>query len=483
MTFAHASRVPDPRRWAALVILLAGGFLPPLDFNVVNLALPSIAHELHASSAELEFVMTAYTCTYAVLLITGSRLGDRFGRRRVFVIGVALFTVASLLCGIAPTAPVLIAGRALQAAGASLLAPQVIASIRDTFPAREQPIAISLYGAAFGLAFVAGQVFGGLVIQMQIFGLSWQPVFLINVPLGLAVVAGAMTAVRDTRKSDAAPLDLTGVLLGSATLLSLIYPLVAGRGAGWPSWMCLMLALSVPLGFAFCWWQARLARLGGTPLVDLSLMRTPSMALGIPVALCFYTTSTVFFVIPAYLQSGLHFGPFECALRMLPLCLAYLVLSIFSTRIGPALGAPGLVVGLSLLIAGMAGVVLFASRPLLAGFFSGQLLIGAGFGLLMPSIVGTLVRGVDPRHAGLASGIVLSSLQVGAALGVALFAGLFFSALPSPASEASYVHALRLALGLNMVPLMIATGLAVRLVGLTRSAGGSIASKPVEARA
>jgi EmrB/QacA subfamily drug resistance transporter len=483
MSDLGTAQLADPRRWAALSVLLAGGFLPPLDFNVVNLALPAIAHDLHASGGQLELVMTAYTCTYAVLLITGGRLGDRFGRRLLFVTGVALFTGASLLCGLATSAALLIGGRALQAAGASLLAPQVIASIRDLFPTREQPVAISLYGAAFGLAFVAGQVFGGFVIGLHLLGLTWQPVFLINVPLGVAVLIGAATLVRNTRQSNPAPLDLIGVLIGSATLFSLVYPLVSGGEAGWPAWECALLGMSVLLAGAFYFWEAHVARLGGAPLVDFSLMRAPSMVFGVPVALLFYTTSAIFLVIPEYLQSGLHFDAFQSALRMLPLCLAYFAVSMLSTRMSSALGAAGLMFGLIVLVAGMAGVITCARAPLAIGFYIGQVLIGSGFGLLMPSIVGTLVRGLDPRHAGLASGVLLSSLQIGAALGVALFAGVYFAALHGATGQSVHVHALRLALTLNTTPLLLAIGLSARLVRLDKSRRDAVPAGAAEARA
>src|SRR5882757_1304625 len=188
---------PDPRRWAALAVLLVGALLPPLDFSIVNLALPSIQADLGASSSEVEFIISAYAATYAVFLITGGRLGDLFGRKRMFMLGVTGFTITSLLCGIAWSPSVLIAGRILQGLTATAMAPQVLASIRVLFPAAEQGRALGLYGASFGLANICGQVLGGVLVSAHPFGFAWQAIFLINLPIGLAAFIGGLTFLTD----------------------------------------------------------------------------------------------------------------------------------------------------------------------------------------------------------------------------------------------------------------------------------------------
>lgn len=219
----------DPRRWLALPVLLTGAFLPILDFNVVNLALPAIRHDLNATPAEIEFVISAYAATYAVFLITGGRLGDLYGRKRLFVTGVAGFTLASLLCGLAPSASTLIAGRILQGLTATLMAPQVLASIRVLFPPAEQARALALYGATFGFANVTGQLLGGALVSLRPFGLGWQAIFLINLPIGLVALAGGLAFLRDSRAGQTTRLDFGGVLLLSISLALLIVPLVQGR--------------------------------------------------------------------------------------------------------------------------------------------------------------------------------------------------------------------------------------------------------------
>ncbi|MFN5277179.1 MFS transporter, partial [Bradyrhizobium sp.] len=189
----------DPRRWLALPVLLTGAFLPILDFNVVNLALPAIRDDLGATSSEVQFVISAYAATYAVFLITGGRLGDLLGRRRMFLTGVAGFTVASVLCGIAWSPTVLVAGRILQGLTATVMAPQVLASIRVLFPAAEQGRALGFYGATFGLANICGQVLGGVLVSAHPFGLAWQAIFLINVPIGLIAFIGGLLYLADSR--------------------------------------------------------------------------------------------------------------------------------------------------------------------------------------------------------------------------------------------------------------------------------------------
>jgi MFS family permease len=231
----------DPRRWLALPVLLTGAFLPILDFNVVNLALPAIRQDLGASSSEVQFVISAYAATYAVFLITGGRLGDLFGRRRLFLLGVAGFTMASVLCGIAWSPAVLVVARILQGLTATAMAPQVLASIRVLFPAAEQGRALGFYGATFGLANVCGQVLGGVLVSSHPFGLAWQAIFLINVPIGLAAFIGGVLFLRDSRAPKAQRLDVGGVALLSLTLGLLVYPLVEGRESGWPVWTVAML--------------------------------------------------------------------------------------------------------------------------------------------------------------------------------------------------------------------------------------------------
>jgi MFS family permease len=458
----EAAELPR-RRWFALFTLLLGAFLPVLDFNVVYLALPSIQADLHASPSEIEFILNAYATTYGVLQITGGRLGDRFGRKRMFIAGLLGFTIASLLCAAAWTPEILIGGRILQAATASWMAPQVIASIRHLFSPAEQRIALAFYASTFGLAFVTGQLVGGFVVQMKLFGLTWQPIFLLNVPIGLAAAIGALRVMKEERHSHTTRLDVGGVLLCSAALFSLIYPLTAGREAGWPPWMFLQLA-AFPIIFGlFVAYELRQECRGRAPLIQFGLLRRPTMALGVPIAICFYSTSGLFLTISVYLQEGLKLSPAQAGMSILPLSVAYFVMSLFSAAIGRRLGSYALPAGLLLKLMGLLVVAAAAEAQSLAELKTGLALIGCGYGMIMPTLIGTVVQGVDTHHAGLAAGVVTSSLQIGFSLGVAIVGGIFFGVLGGDLSAAAYAHAFSIAVLSNAVLIAIAGVLALTL--------------------
>jgi EmrB/QacA subfamily drug resistance transporter len=354
----------DPRRWMALPVLLAGAFLPILDFNVVNLALPAIRQHLGASSSEVQFVISAYAATYAVFLITGGRLGDLFGRRRMFMLGIAGFTLASVLCGIAWSPPILIAGRILQGLTATVMAPQVLASIRVLFPAAEQARALALYGATFGLANICGQLLGGVLVSTRPFGLAWQAIFLINVPIGLAALFGSLLVLRESRAPQAQKLDLGGVVLLSLTLALLVYPLVEGREAGWPAWMVAMLVACPVALVTFVRFEAELSARGGDPLVTLSLFRSRGFAAGLGMALAFYMLSSFYLTFAVYLQSGLHRSPMEAGIATLPFAVGYFVSSLVSSGVMQRLGVRALTLGFALQILGFGTVMLAVGQVL-----------------------------------------------------------------------------------------------------------------------
>jgi EmrB/QacA subfamily drug resistance transporter len=453
----------DPRRWLALPVLLTGAFLPVLDFNVVNLALPAIRQALAATSSDVEFVISAYAATYAVFLVTGGRLGDRFGRKRMFVLGVAGFTVASALCGLAWRPDILIAARIAQGAAATLMAPQVLASIRVLFPPAEHGTAFALYGATFGLGNIVGQVLGGLLVSMRPFGLSWQAIFLINVPIGLAAIAGALVFLRDSRAEQAHKLDIGGVVLLSATLGLLVYPLVQGRETGWPAWILAMLALSPLALAAFVRVEKRVVAQGGMPLVDFSLFRNRRFATGVAMAFFFYMLSAFYLSFSIYLQAGQHLSARAAGLRMLPYAVGYFLTSLVSAGIMRRMGPRTLTLGFLFQVLGFGAVILSVLGLIAGGLWIALLVVGLGFGLVMPSLIKAVIGGIDPHHAGLASGIVMSTFQISAALGVAIIGGIFFAVLGSGRSPADYTHAFAVALGCNVVLLAVAAALSLRL--------------------
>lgn len=453
----------DPRRWQALAVLLTGAFLPIIDFNVVNLALPAIRDDLGANSSEVQFVISAYAATYAVFLITGGRLGDLYGRQRMFTLGVAGFTLASVLCGTAWSPSVLIAGRILQGLTATVMAPQVLASIRVLFHGAEQGRALAYYGATFGLANICGQILGGVLVSAHPFGLAWQAIFLINVPIGLAALIGSVAVLRDTRAEHAQKLDIGGVVLLSLTLGLLVYPLVEGRETGWPTWMIAMLVVCPAALALFVRFEARLGARGGDPLVTLSLFRNRGFAAGLVMALAFYMLSSFYLTFAVYQQNGLNRSPLEAGLAVLPFAVGFFASSLVSAPVMQRLGTRTLTLGFVLQVLGF-GTVMLAVSLRLADFLGiGLAVAGIGFGTVMPSVIKAVIGGVDQRHAGLASGIVISTFQIGASLGVAVIGGIFYAALGDGRTLDAYAHAFTLALGCNVALLILAALLSLWL--------------------
>lgn len=453
----------DPRRWLALPILLTGAFLPILDFNVVNLALPAIRQDLDATSSELQFVISAYAATYAVFLITGGRLGDVFGRRRMFLLGVAGFTVASILCGIAWSPGILIAGRILQGLTATVMAPQVLASIRVLFPSAEQGLALGLYGATFGLANICGQLLGGALVYTRPFGLAWQAIFLVNVPIGVIAFVGGVIFLRDSRAPQAQKLDVGGVILLSLTLALLVYPLIEGREAGWPTWIVTMLLASPLALMAFVRFEARLSARGGDPLIALHLLRNSVFVIGLVMALAFYMLSSFYLTFAVYLQSGLGMSPLSAGLATLPFAVGFFASSLASSYVMTKLGVRTLTLGFVLQVLGFGAVMLSVSKVIPLNLEIGLIVGGLGFGLVMPSVIKAVISSIDQRHAGLASGMMISTFQIGAALGVAIIGGIFYSAIGTRQDLDAYADAFALALGCNIALLALGAVLSLWL--------------------
>ncbi len=266
---------------AGLTVILVGVLLPMIDFFIVNVALPTIDTDLRASQPLLELVVSGYATAYALLLVLGGRLGDSLGRKRLFLAGMAAFTVTSLACGLAPTASFLVVGRVAQGASAAMMVPQVLATIQAATTGERRTRALARYGAAGGLAAVLGQVLGGLLVSANIDGLGWRPIFLVNVPIGLAGLVLAKRFVPDTRHGAPAPIDGPGTILLGVTLLAMLVPLTEGRSLRWPAWTIALLVLAPVAAAAFAAVERRAERSGRSPLVPPSLLRHPSMRRGL----------------------------------------------------------------------------------------------------------------------------------------------------------------------------------------------------------
>lgn len=255
----------DPRRWIAFAVVLAAGFMDLLDVTIVNVAVPSIQRDLNAAYSQIEWIIAAYVLSFAAVLITGGRLGDIYGRKRLFLLGMAGFTLASLACGLATSPGLLIGSRFVQGAMAGLMVPQILAIIRVTFPKHERAKAIAVYSGVGGSASAVGLSLGGLLVQGNLFGLEWRPIFLVNVPVGIFALAAAAVVMRDSRAPHAPRLDIVGMVLSVSAILLLIYPLTEGRRLDWPAWTFVMIGAAAAVFAAFLVYERWRARTIGSP--------------------------------------------------------------------------------------------------------------------------------------------------------------------------------------------------------------------------
>jgi EmrB/QacA subfamily drug resistance transporter len=427
----------DPRRWMALVCVLTAAFMVLLDISIVNVAIPSIQSNLHASFGEVQLVLAGYALAYAVLLITGGRLGDIFGRKRMFMLGMAGFVVASALCGLAQNPTMLVSSRVLQGLMAALMYPQVLSVIQVLFPPQERGKAFGIFGAIIGLATVTGPLAGGLIIRDDITGSSWRWIFLVNLPIGIASLVAAARVLPESRSPQATHLDLTGVAIVTTGLGLLVFPLVEGRDLGWPAWSFVLLAIS-PIALALFVTYERRIQSGGSPLVLLSLFGNRSFRVGwLMSGLFFAGIPSFFFVFSLMLQIGLGFSALHAGLTTIPFSVASAIASTMSVRLAPKLGRNILALGTGLLIIGMLGLVLAIATQGESinswELFPPLFVSGLGLGTVIAPLLNIILGGVTGREAGSASGLITTIQQVGGAIGVAVIGVIFFGLLGSRA--------------------------------------------------
>ncbi|QLI99907.1 MFS transporter [Streptomyces sp. NEAU-sy36] len=425
-------QLPDPKRWLALGMLLLATFMGMLDVFIVNVAAPSIQSSLGASFGQIQFVVAGYVLAYAVGLVTGGRIGDALGRRRVFLIGLIAFGATSLLCAVAPSAAALIAFRVVQGLAAALMLPQVLAILQVVFPAEERAKALGLYGATIGLGSIAGQIVGGALIKLDLAGWDWRSVFLVNVPVTVIAALGAAASVREVRGSSRARIDYLGVLLLAAALLLLLWPLVVGADNGWPAWGWGALAGAVVCFALFMLWERRIARVSdaGHALLPPRLFGHPGFAKGLPTALVFYSGNAGLFLILSYfLQDGLKLSPLASGVVFLPLGAAFALASLQGKKLVARWGSAVLVLAAVVMAAGLVLVRLpvgsGSAAHQAALVTPGLLLCGLGQGLIAPSLIGLVLGGVAQEDAGAASGGLLTATQIANALGYTVVGGIF----------------------------------------------------------
>ena len=422
----------QPLTAAGLTVILVGVLLPMIDFFIVNVALPTIDRDLNASQPLLELVVSGYATAYALLLVLGGRLGDSIGRKRLFLLGMAAFTVTSLACGLAPTADVLVIGRVAQGASAAMMVPQVLATIQAATTGERRARALGRYGATGGLAAVLGQVLGGVLVSANIDNLGWRPIFLVNVPIGLAGLVLARRCVPDTRHGAPAPIDGIGTLLLGITVLTLLVPLTEGESVGWPAWTIAMLVIAPLAAIGFIWYEIRAERTGMTPLVPPSLLQHRSMRRGLLLALPFFAGFGAFMFCYALLvQEGMHASALTAGLGLVPMAATFLLASLSTSRLLARFGAKVLAAGGLLQAAGLVilGVTVYLGWPHLAvaELAPGLAVAGLGQGLVMSPLFGVVLSEVPPAVAGVGAGVLTTTQQTALALGVATLGSLFLA--------------------------------------------------------
>lgn len=422
-------------RTIALISLFMASFMELLDATIVNVALPDIERALGANTVELPWMVASYTLALAIGLITGSRLGDIYGRKKIFVVGLVAFTLASVLCGVAMNPEMLIGSRALQGFAAAAMIPQVLSSVQVMYKPAERAKAMAGFSALAGVAAVSGPILGAVLTNANIFGWGWRTIFFVNVPVGIFAVICALKFVPESVAPVKHKLDLSGVLILAVGMLSILYPLTMGREEGWPLWTYLMMAFGLLVLVGFVLLQLRKEKNGNEPLVPISLFKSRSFAAGIALMFLFFIPMNGFFLIQTmFLQVGIDYPILEAGLTMIPFSIMVPVLAgISATILARKIGRVVLQIGPLVVAAGF--IVLIFTVHANGGnvtpwhLLAGLALSGAGFGMVVAPVGIFVLSEVPTKFAGSASGIFNTTSQLAGALGVAIIGTIFFNAV------------------------------------------------------
>lgn len=441
-----AEAPPVAGRWIAMSILLVANFMNLIDVTIVNVALPSLQEAFGATSSQIEWVVAVYILSFALLLLPAGRLGDILGRRRMFLIGVTLFTLGSALCGLAGSIEGLVAARVFQALGAASMTPQTLAIIPVIFAPKDRGAAFALTGLTAGMAAVAGPILGGWLIEANIWGLGWRPIFLVNIPVGIVAVLLALRFLPRVPGHPGAALDLVGTALAGITLFCVIFPLIEGRQVGWPWWCFAMIAAALPLAVIFFRWLRHRATQGRAQVIPWSLFANRNFVLGtILSAMLFSGVPGFFLVFALYLQTGYGLSPLQSGMTTVPFSLGVFAASFISGRLGPRWLRPRITAGAMLLAGAMIALRwqaqgmgeemdrLALAPALLAG--------GLGLGTAISPLFQTILAHVGGRDTGAASGGLQAFQQMGSVVGLAIMGEIFFASLGSDLSAGVASHA------------------------------------------
>jgi MFS family permease len=423
--------VDSSRRWWVLAIVVAAQFMFGVDAFIVNVAIPTIAVELHATSAQIESVVAIYLIAYATLVVTGGRLGDIYGTKAAFAAGLCGFTLTSLWCGLAQSGPELIVARLAQGATAALMVPQVLATLHRLFADEARGRAFGIYGVVLGLSGAAGFALGGVLVTLDLAGLGWRTVFLVNVPFGLVILVAALRIMPAVPRRAGTSLDSVGAGVLFAGLLCLIGPLLFARDLHWAPWLWLMMAAAIALLAAFLRVERAVARRGGMPVIDLALLSDRAFMRGLGAAFFFYVANLSFYlVMTLYMQQGLGIPPLQGGMVFVPLALTFVVASRQSAARVRHRGTLVLIEGCVIQIAGLATLVLTLSivstptAPLLALVLT---IFGYGQGLVMAPLSSAVLSTVRPASAGSGAGLYGTTAQIANAAGVAVIGAVFLA--------------------------------------------------------
>lgn len=457
---AGASETLD---WKIVSVLLTGTFMAVLDFFIINVAIPDLQHDLSAGPAQIQLIVVGYALAYGSALIVGSRIGDVFGRRRVFLLGMLSFTASSAACGMAPAANVIVVARIAQGLSSALLSPQILSLIGTLYEGTAKARALNAYGFCMGLASVFGQVVGGLLISANLLGWGWRSCFLINVPIGVVAVVLAARIVPESRTPKGPDLDLAGMVLIASALAGVTLPLIEGREQGWPSWSWAMLAAAIALFVTFVAHERRVKRNGLHPLIDLELFGKRSFSAGLLAQLTFYTSMAGFYLVfSIYVQDGRGLSPLQAGTLFIANGVGYLISSSVARLVMKHLGRQVLTLAGLLRAIGL-GLLLFVALEYrgagLLWLVPGLFVNGLGTGFAVSPLAASVLTRMSPRHVGAASGVLTTGIQVGNAIGVAIIGIIFYDTLAISTHAQALVYSLIYLIAISLLLCAIAQAL------------------------
>ena len=444
----------DPKRWLALGVILSATLLGVLDFLIVNLALPSIQKTIGGSDAQVQLTVAVYGLSFAVFLITGGRLGDIYGRKRIFQIGMAGFTLSSALCGFSRSSEELILFRIVQGAFAALMSPQVLATIQVLFEGDERDKATGFVGATVGIGSFLGNVVGGWLVGANLFGLEWRPIFFVNVPIGIVAIILAQILLTESTAKSAQKLDIPGALIAGAALFLLIFPIAEGREQNWPWWAFAMIVAAGAIAYYFIGFEKRLAARGGSPLIGLELFESGGYVRGLgAILLLFSGLSSFSFVVAQFLQRGLSISAQQTGTIFAALSLSFFIASLSAVKLVRIIGPKTLLWGIAIMQIGQ--VILIALCLIFKGNLNPYWLMpvlffyGIGQGLSVPQVIRQTLNNVGTQNAGAASGVLSTAQQIAFSLGVSVVGGVFFAFADRDKSPDSFAIGTAAAFALN----------------------------------